>query len=159
MFFPVYFFKSIFCVWSPEGHKVPNCPREVTYNCFPLDLKSCCFVIFVLSCYCSLVHTDSRARRNVGVRLANNDQKNPNNHKSQRARCDLVTAPTYTMPILASMLHPAPPFQPNPCPPARSGMLRDSSPFPQESHLGFSGRLGGGRGTGSVPAKLAVVPT
>lgn len=49
--------------------------------------------------------------------------------------------------------HPAPLFQPNPCPPAKQGMLEDSKLFTQESHLGFSGRLGGGRGTGSVQCR------
>ena len=79
--------------------------------------------------------------------LANNDNKK--HQQKLKGQTQLSYLPwTYNAPAYLNA-HPAPPFQPNPCPPAKPRMLEDSDLFTQESHLGFSGRLGGGRGTGS----------
>lgn len=53
---------------------------------------------------------------------------------------------------------PAPPLQPSPRPPARPRMLQDSDLFTHTSHLGFSGRLGGATGTGSVRLNYLHIP-
>lgn len=55
------------------------------------------------------------------------------------------------------LAHPASITTP-PLPPAKLGMLGHSDLFTQESHLGFSGRLGGARGTGSVHRNRLYIP-
>lgn len=138
---------------GPKGHEGPKWLRGFTFYCFSVRFKKpLCFVVFPPHRYLSPVRTHRRARRNAVFSLANNENKKKKINKSQSAKPDQVTSPGLTMLLLTSTL------QPNPCPPAKTRMLEDSDLFTQESHLGFSGRLGGGRGTGSARWSSLYIP-
>lgn len=119
-----------------EVLKATKSPREVTFNCFPLDLKSCCFVIFVLSCYCSLVHTDSRARRNVGVRLANNDQKKQQSQKP-KGQMRLSHRPYIYNAHTCLNASPCPAISTQSLPPCQVRNVEGQQPFPAGVPPGF----------------------
>lgn len=116
---------------------------------FPIRFKNPSVLLsFPFYCYFSPVRTRCRARRNAKSGPTMNDNKKHQQKPKGQTRLSYLPW-TYNAPAYLNA-HPAPPFQPNPRPPAKSGMLGDSDLFTQKSHLGFSGRLGGGRGTGSV---------